>query len=326
MLKIDGRTLDHGTSEHLRILAVRRVREDKEAPSEVMKSLGLCRTTIYRWLRAYDKGDTPSLKASKAAGPRYKLTDKQKAQVRTWIAGKDPRHCRGIDPEKLGLALSLTAVGRLWPACKSRRKSRCAALTNVIQRQSRKWVRNTYPKLRKRAKRLGASIFFLDEAGFSSEPNLGRTYGMKGQTPVVATSGQRQKVSAISTLNSKGAFWSKVYTSMLNAGRFVELLKDFRAGAGFSGGGRPLQPPRQSRQKLCQANPGYVGASFPASVCARSQSRRIRLAARQDQRRLEETAQEKRIAQSSGERGSGGNQIKTKARPLVLSCSKCSLC
>jgi hypothetical protein len=51
MPKIDGRTLDHGTSEHIRILAVRRVREDKEKPSEVIKSLGLCRTTIYRWLR-----------------------------------------------------------------------------------------------------------------------------------------------------------------------------------------------------------------------------------------------------------------------------------
>jgi len=38
------------------------------------------------------------------------------------------------------------------------------------------------------------------------------------------------------------------------------------------------------------------------------------------------TAQEKRIAQSSGDRGSGRYQIKTKARPLVLSRPKCSLC
>jgi len=242
MLKIDGRTLDHGTSEHLRILAVRRVREDRETPSEVMKSLGLCRTTIYRWLRAYDKGGTPSLKASKAAGPRYKLTNKQKSQVRTWIVGKDPRQygfdfglwTRAIVAElikkKLGLALGLTAVGRLLASLQITPQKPLRRAYERDPEAVQEWVRTTYPKLRKRAKRLGAAIFFLDEAGFSSEPNLGRTYGMKGQTPVVATSGQRQKVSAISALNSKGAFWSKVYTGMLNAGRFVEFLKDFRRG------------------------------------------------------------------------------------------------
>ena len=54
MATIDGRTLDHQTLEHLRKLAVKRVIEDGEAPSDVMKSLGLCRTTIYPWLRRYE--------------------------------------------------------------------------------------------------------------------------------------------------------------------------------------------------------------------------------------------------------------------------------
>jgi transposase len=125
MVKIDGRTLDHGTSEHIRILAVRRVRENKEKPSEVMKSLGLCRTTIYRWLRTYDKGGLRKLKSSKATGPAPKLTDKQKQKVRTWIVGKDPRQ-HGFDfglwtraivaemiEDKFGVKLGLTAVGKL---------------------------------------------------------------------------------------------------------------------------------------------------------------------------------------------------------------------
>ena len=57
MAKIDGRTLNHKALEHLRILAVKRVVEDGEKPSLVMDSLGLCRTTIYPWLREFkDKG------------------------------------------------------------------------------------------------------------------------------------------------------------------------------------------------------------------------------------------------------------------------------
>lgn len=242
MPKIDGRKLDHITSEHLRILAVRRVREDQEKPSEVMQSLGLCRTTIYRWLREYDHNGMAALKSRKAAGPEPKLNDKQKQQVRTWVVGKDPRQY-GFDfglwtraivadlvAKKFGIRLGLTAIGRLLASLEITPQKPLRRAYERDPEAVRQWVKQTFPKLRKRAKRLGASIFFLDEAGFSSEPNLGRTYGLKGQTPVVSTTGQRQKVSAISAVNSRGAFWSKVYTGMLNAGRFVEFLKDFRRG------------------------------------------------------------------------------------------------
>ena len=47
------------------------------------------------------------------------------------------------------------------------------------------WLQQRYPRLRRRARKHGVTIFFLDEAGFSSEPNLGRTYGLKDQTLVV---------------------------------------------------------------------------------------------------------------------------------------------
>jgi hypothetical protein len=53
------------------------------------------------------------------------------------------------------------------------------------------------------------------------------SWAPKGQTPVVKTSGQRQKVNAISAVNAKGAFWFDVYTGGLNAGRFVGFLKNF---------------------------------------------------------------------------------------------------
>jgi len=57
MATIDGRTLAHKTLQHIRIQAVGRVIEDGEPPSEVMRSFGLCRTTLYPWLREFkDKG------------------------------------------------------------------------------------------------------------------------------------------------------------------------------------------------------------------------------------------------------------------------------
>ncbi len=46
------------------------------------------------------------------------------------------------------------------------------------------------------------------EAGFQSDPPLGHTYGLKGKTPVVVTSGQRQSLNVISAVNARGEFWA----------------------------------------------------------------------------------------------------------------------
>ena len=239
MAKIDGRRLDHKALEYIRIVAVKRVVEDGEAPSDVMKSLGLCRTSIYPWLRKFEDKGWDALVEKIAQGPEPKLSEKQRQQIKRWILGKDPRQF-GFDfglwsrrivqtlvAEKMGVDLGLTAVGRLL-----------ASLDITPQKPLRRayerdpvavelWQKETYPKLRKRAKKLGAKIFFLDEAGFQSDPPLGRTYGLKGQTPVVRTSGRRQSLNVISAVNARGEFWAVSYPGKLNAEAFVAFLQNF---------------------------------------------------------------------------------------------------
>ena len=242
MAKIDGRTLSHKALEHMRILAVKRVVEDGEAPSEVMKSLGLCRTTIYPWLRKHADQGMDALVERIAQGPEPKLTEKQRQQVKRWILGKDPRQygfdfdlwsrriVRALIAEKLGVELGLTAVGRLLASLEITPQK---PLRRAYERDPKAvalWVKETYPKLKQRAKRLGASIFFLDEAGFQSDPVLGRTYGLKGQTPVVKTSGQRQSLNVISAVNARGQFWAVTYTGKLDAAAFVVFLENFMQG------------------------------------------------------------------------------------------------
>jgi transposase len=85
MAKIDGRTLDHKALQHLRMLAVKRVIEDGEAPSDVMKSLGFSRTAIYPWLRAYEDKGLEALVEKIAQGPESKFTEKHCQQVKRWI-------------------------------------------------------------------------------------------------------------------------------------------------------------------------------------------------------------------------------------------------
>lgn len=235
---IDGRTLSHEVSESIRRMAVRRVNEG-ERPSAVIQSYGLCRTTIYRWLRVEREGGEAALQARRHPGRPCTLTPKQKQQVRKWICGKDPRQF-GFDfglwtrrivadliARKMGKTLGLTAVGRLLAELQITPQKPLRRAYERDPEAVEHWQRVAYPRLRKRAKRLGADIFFLDEAGIRSDAPLQRTWGAKGQTPVVQTSGQRQAINAISAVNARGAFWYAVYTSRLNSTTFVQFLRDF---------------------------------------------------------------------------------------------------
>lgn len=237
-MRIDGRTLSHETSETIRHLAVQRVKEG-ERPSSVIASYGLCRTTIYKWLRAERRGGMKALRARKHPGRPSVLSPRQKLQVRRWINGKDPRQ-HGFDfglwtrqivaeliKERFGVSMGVTAVGRLLAQLDVTPQK---PLRRAYERDPiaiKRWTTEVYPRLRARAKRTGAKIFFLDEAGVRSDQVLGRTWGLRGRTPEVSTSGRRQSVSAISAVNARGEFWYEIYAERLNGTRFIALLTRF---------------------------------------------------------------------------------------------------
>lgn len=239
MEHLDRRRPDHCTLEHVRRLAVQRVLKG-EKPSAVMRSLGCSRNSIYKWLRAYRRGGDEALARHKSAGPTPKLTDSQKRQIRRWIVGKDPRQW-GFDfglwnrqivqqmiLDKFGVSLTVPTVGRSVLTSLQIRPPR--PLRRAYERDPAavtKWNEETYPNLRRRARKYRAEIFFLDEAGIRSDSAPGRSDGLKGRAPVVKISGKRQSINAIRAVNWSGAFWYNVYPGKLNAASLVHFLRDF---------------------------------------------------------------------------------------------------
>ena len=172
-------------------------------------------------------------------GPAPLLSEKQRQQVRRWIIGKDPRQ-HGFDfglwtrligqsliQETWGIELCLTSVGKLLASLDITSDSPCVAPMSGTLWRWNAGKRKPTQNLKKRAKKLGALIFFLDEAGFQSDPPLGRTYGLKGSTPVVQSPGQRQSINVISAVTASGAFWAATYTGKLNAESFVVFSEEF---------------------------------------------------------------------------------------------------
>jgi transposase len=237
-MKQDGRTLDHKTLETIRLMAIERVREG-ESPSEVIAAYGFCRTTIYKWIKAaiHSGRGVQALRSTKGTGRPRTLTPTQERQVFRWVNGRDPRQY-GLDfglwtravvaeliQKKFGVSLGLTAVGQLLAKLGLTPQK---PLQRAYQRDPdaiAQWQREIYPSIAKRAKAQGAEIFFWDESGFRADAVHGKTWGVRGQTPVVQRPGQRQSISAASAVNAKGAFWYCTYPGALNAEMFVEMLQ-----------------------------------------------------------------------------------------------------
>ena len=87
------------------------------------------------------------------------------------------------------------------------------------------WHRKTFPDLAKQAKAAGGEVYFWDESGFRADAVHGRTWAVKGQTPVIERPGQRQSISAASAVTARGGFWYCTDEGGLSAELFVSLLR-----------------------------------------------------------------------------------------------------
>ena len=235
-MKTDGRKLDRKTLAHLRISACRRVAKG-ERPGAVIKTLGLNRTTIYKWLKRRRHGGEKKLQRREPPGREKFLGTRKQKQLKRIILKRDPRFfgyeqatwtrkiiCEVIQ-ELFGVRYSISGVGKLL---KQNNISPQKPLRRAYERNEQeieRWTRETWPNIRKRAKRRGALIMFLDEAGIISDSPLDATWGERGCTPVIRTSGQRQKVNAISAVSSSGAFRFATYTGKFDAVLFIAILK-----------------------------------------------------------------------------------------------------
>ncbi len=237
-MKRDGRKVSRAALEEMRLMAIDRMNEG-ETPAEVAASFGLHRGWAYKVLaKAKGRGRGKRVLLSrKATGRPRTLTPGQERQVFHWVKGKNPyQHgfdfglwtrqiVRELIDQKFGIQLSLTSVGTLLARLGLTAQK---PLQQAYQRDPMavaRWEQETYPAIARQAKREKAEVYFWDESGFRADAVQGRTWGVKGETPIVSVPGQRQGISAASAVNSKGGFWFAIYEGGLNGGKFIGLLQ-----------------------------------------------------------------------------------------------------
>ena len=236
MKETDARKLDHKTLEEIRIRAVLRV-EAGESPEVVTKALGFSRSCIYVWIALYREGGIEALRAKKLDGRPPKLSGKQIQKLYSYIVKSTPLQfhfafalwtcalIRELIKVKFGVHLSEVSVGRLL---KKLGLSPQRPLFRAYQQDPEKvntYLKEEFPKIKRRAKARGAHIFFGDEASIRSDYHSGTTWAPKGETPIIRTTGARFKINMLSAISAKGELRFMLTEERVSADMFITFLK-----------------------------------------------------------------------------------------------------
>ncbi len=236
----DGRKLDHVTLQALRLRAVDRVEQGVD-PREVARALGLHEHTVYGWLARLREGGRDALLAKPVPGRPPKLNEEQQRQVFAWVTGEDPRQLqfdfalrtrdmvRQLIRREFGVAMSASAVGRLLHRLGLSPQRPLWRAWQADEAKVAAWKDIEYPAIAKQARKLGATVYFADEAGVRSDHHAGTTWGRIGATPVVKSTGARFSLNMISAVTAKGLLRFSTFTGSLTADKFIDFCKRLMA-------------------------------------------------------------------------------------------------
>lgn len=241
MEKIDGRKLNSDTMEQIRTRAVHRVHEG-ESPEVVIKALGFARACIYNWLARYRAGGWHALRTCKQSGRPKKLDGQQIAWIYRTIRDKTPQQLKfafalwtremvvRLIKDKFRIKLSVSSVGRLLRQLGFTCQKPLYRAYQQNPELVKQWKNKIYPQIQKRAKKENAIIYFEDESGIRSDFHSGKTWALKGQTPIVKVTGARFGLNMVAAISGRGQMKFMVVKGTVASDQICEFLNRLMHG------------------------------------------------------------------------------------------------
>lgn len=233
----DARSLPAIAQEDIRLKAVKAVLAGKKQV-EVARIFGVTRQAVGIWVKAQRAHGTKSLKAKSQGRPKGgALLPWQAAQIAKSIMDRTPEQLKlpfylwtreavaRLIEERFGITLSIWTVGRYLGRWNFTPQKPVRRAFEKDPEQVRRWLEEKYPEIRKRARREKAEIYWGDEMGLRSDHAVGRTYGRRGQTPVIPGTGRRFGCNMISAVTNRGRLNFMVFRKRFRADVFLDFLR-----------------------------------------------------------------------------------------------------
>jgi transposase len=234
----DARSLPSESQEDLRIKTVNAVC-DGMTQVKAAKTFGVSRQAIRNWLDCYQESGLSGLRARRRGRPPLPslLKPLQAAQVVRTIEDRCPdqlhlpfylwtREAVGdLIRRKFGVEMSVWTVGRYLKRWGFTPQKPMRRAFEQDDEQVRRWLKEEYPAIHQQAKREKAEIHWGDEMGLRSDHAAGRSYGRRGQTPVIPGTGKRFGCNMISTITNRGSLCFMVFCCRFTTPVFLDFLR-----------------------------------------------------------------------------------------------------
>jgi transposase len=210
---------------------------------DIAVALSASEGAVSQWLTAARTGGPEALSSRAIPGRPAKLTAQQRRLVPDFLwHGAEAYGFRGdvwtcarvahVLKEEFGVTYSKSQVSRIL---KGLDWTPQVPITRAIQRDEEaiaRWRDEAWPALRERARRERRALVFVDESGFYLLPGVVKTYGPKGETPVLDEWQTRDHLSVMGGLTPTGKVYVLVRPESLNGLHTVEFLEHVARHAG----------------------------------------------------------------------------------------------
>lgn len=233
----DARSLPSEAQEDIRRKAVKAVFDGKKQV-DIAKIFGVTRQALGKWLKSYKKDGVKTLKAKPKGRPiGGSLFPWQTACIVRMIVDRAPEQLKlpfflwtreavaQLIEKKFKIRLSLWTVGRYLNRWGFTPQKPVRRAYEQNPKEVRRWLKREYPKIRAKAKSEKAVIYWGDEMGLRSDHVTGRSYGLRGKTPVIHGTGQRFGCNMISAINNRGGLIFMVFKKRFNDALLLDFLR-----------------------------------------------------------------------------------------------------
>jgi transposase len=234
----DARRLSPQAQEDLRRRVVSAIVRQGMTQAEAQRAFGVGRTTIYNWLKTYRARGSAALRSRKRGRPRgSRLAGHEAATVVRMITDRCPDQLKlpfmlwtreavqHLIARRFRIDVSVWTVGRYLKRWGFTPQKPVRRAYERDPEAVRRWLQQEYPAIRQRARREKAEIYWADQMGLRSDHQAGRSYGLKGHTPVIPGTGQRFGCNMMSAITNRGKVAFRIFKGRFVAGVMIDFLR-----------------------------------------------------------------------------------------------------
>ena len=215
------------------------LRADGATLAEISEITGYKVPYLSTMLRALSADPNQTSVVSRGGRPKASgraLTLQQERQVQDWVCRRCPdqlqlpfalwtrKAIQMLVAQKCGVKLSIRGVGEYltrWGYTPQKPIRRAYERT---EEKVQAWLRTEYPRIKQRAKRENAEIYWGDETGLRSDESRHRGYASRGRTPVVHLPARRKSLSLISAITNQGKVRFMIYPGALRPKTLIKFM------------------------------------------------------------------------------------------------------